>query len=286
MPSNTWSIYILTNVCLDYLIDTEGRTSASYMYIASQYLQKRLSPKTMGKNRVDSFQYEFNHEHQHNTRKHTKKTLCQKSWKKSPWKKKKQNRKTPRKPQKKREQSPDKKVAWEILSKPLVFVWFSQGFCWLTRIRRQESGVPKTSWNHELCPTPKKKITTAQKLHPRVYCTTFKKNNLSKSHLQICGQKKRAKLAQSHKDFYRVKTQTEQSSSTFFKIRGNRNSQVPPAVVEVPSPVQATGFSPGVGNAQAKLETTSQRCHQEGQVLPIYPVFIMSCLVSFCLHTQ
>ena len=104
---------------------------------------------------LTAFNMNANHEHQHNTRKHTKKHYARSLGKKS-MEEKIQNRKTPRKPQKKREQSPDKKVAWEILSKPFVFGWFSQGFCWLTRIRRQESCVPKTSWNHELCPTPKK----------------------------------------------------------------------------------------------------------------------------------
>ena len=53
----------------------------------------------------------------------------------SPWKKKKiKTEKRPRKSQKKREQSPDQKVAWEILSKPLVFCLVLSRLFWLTRI--------------------------------------------------------------------------------------------------------------------------------------------------------
>lgn len=158
-------------------------------HICTLYLntcKRDCHQKQWEKKGLNAFNMNAHHEHQHNTRKHTKQTLCQKSWKKVHGRKN-SKAKNAEKTKKKREQSPDKRVAWEILSKPLVFVWFSQGFCWLTRIRRQESCVPKTSWNHELCPTPWV-ITTAQKLHARIYRTTFKKNNLSKSHLQISGQ--------------------------------------------------------------------------------------------------
>ena len=69
---------------------------------------------------LTAFNMNANHEHQHNTRKHTKKTTMPEVLEKSPWKKKFKSEKAPRKP-KKREQSPDKKLAWGILSEPLVF---------------------------------------------------------------------------------------------------------------------------------------------------------------------
>lgn len=185
MPSNT-SIYL--DKCMSWLFDWHWRPNFGLIYVhCISILAKETVTKNNGKKKGWMLSIWMLITNINTTPENIQNKRYARSLGKKSMEEKIQKRKTPRKPKKKREQSPDKRVAWEILSKPLVFVWFSQGFCWLTRIRRQESCVPKTSWNHELCPTPWV-ITTAQKLHARIYRTTFKKNNLSKSHLQISGQ--------------------------------------------------------------------------------------------------
>lgn len=99
----------MTNVCLDFLIDTEGRTSASYMiHICTLHLntcKRDCHQKQWEKIGLTAFNMNANHEHQHNTRKHTKKHYARSLGKKS-MEEKIQNRKTARKPQKKKRTIP------------------------------------------------------------------------------------------------------------------------------------------------------------------------------------
>lgn len=134
------------------LIDTEGRTSASHVHF------------TVTKNNGKTYGWQLSiwmliTNHQHNTRKHTNKTLCQKSWKTvhGRTKAKPKRRKKTKIKNTKKENNPLTKRLQKgnsLQTIRVLFGFLKDCFGWPGYVDRNPLCL--TSWNHELCPTPKK----------------------------------------------------------------------------------------------------------------------------------